>query len=104
LHKLTERGVPVRLSAEHGVVPGAPADAEVLWEMGAPGAGERDDPAYVRGVMQSLAKAGVAGFEIDAPLPVTSEANRRFYTLWGRLSYDPKTPASVWEPKPAKKP
>ncbi|MFB3777337.1 MAG: hypothetical protein ACE141_06985 [Bryobacteraceae bacterium] len=104
LDKLTERGIPLRLSAEHGSAPAAPAEAEVLWEVGAPGARERDDPAFVRGVMQDLTKTGVAGFEIDGPLPVTSEANRRFYTLWGRLSYDPKTPASVWEPKLVKRP
>ena len=107
LAKVAESDVPWRISEKYTggqAKTSVPAGTEVLWEVEPPSAEDRDNPAFVRGVLQDLIKAGVTGLEIDGPLPVTSEANRLFYLLWGRLSYDPKTPAGVWEAKAVKKP
>jgi hypothetical protein len=105
--KVAEGGIPWRLSEKYSdgqAKPAHPDGTEILWEIEAPSAEDRHNPAFVRGVMQNLLKAAVAGLDIDGPLPVASEVNRSFYLLWGRLSYDPKTPASVWEPKAVNKP
>ena len=107
LAKVAEGDVPWRISERYtggqAKTP-VPAGSEVLWKVEPPRAEDRDNPAFVRGVLQDLLKSGVTGLEIDGPLPVTSEASRRFYLLWGRLSYDPKTPATVWEVKAVTKP
>src|SRR5260370_40998569 len=72
----------------------------------------------------SLGRSGSSGFENDAPLAQKGFGNRpgvwgvfteehkdrmfwkweferywMFYTLWGRLSYDPKTAESAWMPE-----
>jgi hypothetical protein len=57
------------------------------------------DPQYVRRAAPTFALSGSAGFEIDAPGPKRSSADYRpwlFYLLWGRLSYDPAAPETVW--------
>jgi len=70
---------------------------------GAAGRAEWSDPAFVRKTLQELTQPGVAGFEIEAPQAVSLDANRLLYLLWGRLSYDPKTPGTLWGGKAAKK-
>ena len=79
------------------------------------------DPDYVRRAVPTFTLSGSVGFEIDAPLAQKGFGNRPgqwgvftpahqdrvfwkweferywlFYLLWGRLSYDPKTPETVW--------
>lgn len=78
------------------------------------------DPGYVRRAVPTFTLSGSVGFEIDPPLAQKGFGNRPgkwgiftdsekdrvfwkwefqrywlFYQLWGRLSYDPKTPDSV---------
>jgi len=79
------------------------------------------DPGFVRRMVPTFTLSGTQGFEIDAPLAQKGFGNRPgqwgvftaahqdrvfwkweferywlFYLLWGRLSYDPKTPETVW--------
>ncbi|MEK7403543.1 MAG: hypothetical protein AAB225_00400 [Acidobacteriota bacterium] len=79
------------------------------------------DPDYVRRAVPTFTLSGSVGFEIDPPLAQKGFGNRPgrwgvfteaakdrafwkweferhwlFYLLWGRLSYDPKTPDTVW--------
>ncbi len=79
------------------------------------------NPDFVRRMVPTFAISGTSGFEIDPPLAQKGFGNRPgawgiftpqhqdrvfwkweferywlFYMLWGRLSYDPKTPDSVW--------
>jgi hypothetical protein len=71
----------------------------MFWQLEAAKPGERalwNDPAHVRRTVAALAQPGFAGFEIQAPPPGGSGTDALFYLLWGRLSYDPKTPDSVW--------
>ena len=90
-----------------GQSPPAVAGAEALiWRLEAPGAAGRaewSDPAFVRKTLLELAQPGVAGFEIEAPQAVSLDANRLLYLLWGRLSYDPKAPETLWGGKATKK-
>jgi hypothetical protein len=94
-----------------------------LWGLGSHRLLLWGNPAYVRRAAPTFSLGGAEGFEIDPPLAqkgfgnqpgrwgvfTDAELSRRqswrwewerywfFYTLWGRLSYDPATPASVWE-------
>jgi len=92
-----QAGQPLRIIAKYGdrTAAAKPGPEELLWriETGG-GASQRSwsDPAFVRKTIASLAHGGSAGFEIEPP----DEASRLFYMLWGRLSYDPKTPDTVW--------
>jgi hypothetical protein len=79
------------------------------------------DPEFVRRTVPTFKLSGAIGFEIDPPLAQKGFGNRPgkwgifaesqkgrvfweheferywlFYLLWGRLSYDPKTPERVW--------
>jgi hypothetical protein len=79
------------------------------------------NPDFVRRMAPTFTLSGTLGFEIDPPLAQKGFGNRSgkwgiftpgqedrvfwkweferywlFYLLWGRISYDPKTPASVW--------
>jgi len=79
------------------------------------------DPGFVRRMVPTFTLSGSQGFEIDAPLAQKGFGNRPgqwgvftaahqdrvfwkweferywlFYLLWGRLSYDPRTPETVW--------
>jgi hypothetical protein len=92
-----------------------------LWGLGSHRLLLWGDPEYVRRAVPTFTMAGTQGFEIDPPLAqkgfgnapgtwgvFTDAKNDRvfwkyeferywmFYTLWGRLSYDPKTPEKVW--------
>jgi hypothetical protein len=93
-----------------------------LWGLGSHRLLLWGNPGYVRRAVSTFGLGGAEGFEIDAPLaqkgfgnaPETwgvftdAELARRqswrwewerywlFYTLWGRLSYDPDTSDSVW--------
>jgi hypothetical protein len=105
--KFTARTVPWRSTEKYA--PGSAkashaADSEVVWTIPAANQEDRTNPGFARAVVADMARLDAAGLEIDGPLPVTSEANQRFYLLWGRLSYDPKTPDSVWGGGVAKKP
>lgn len=87
---------------------------EVFWELHGPGRillwGDAD---YVRRALPTFTLGGADGFEIEPPDldsgPIFSEPHNNreswrwnferywlFYQLWGRLSYDPKTPDRIW--------
>lgn len=93
-----------------------------LWGLGSHRLLLWGDPEYVRRAVSTFGLAGSEGFEIDPPLAQKgfgnapgrwgifddSQAKRvfwkweferywMFYRLWGRLSYDPATPANAWE-------
>ncbi len=80
------------------------------------------DPDFVKRAAPTLTLSGSKGFEIDAPLAQKGFGNRpgkwgifagghedrifwkrdferywMFYLLWGRLTYNPKAPARLWE-------
>ena len=69
-----------------------------------------EDPQHVRRALSIFNMSDTQGFEVGAPVaPVFTEANKHhifwtydwerywlFYTLWGRLGYDPSTPERVW--------
>ncbi len=102
-----------------------PRDYEFFWEVWALGSHRLflwGNPEYVRRAAASFTLSGAAGFEIDPPLAQKGFGNRAgrwgiftpahqdkvwwrwefqrywfFYLLWGRLSYDPKTPEQVWQ-------
>ncbi len=92
-----------------------------LWGLGSHRLFLWGDPEYVRRSVSTFGMSGASGFEIDPPLAQKGYGNRpgkwgvfteaqkdrafwkweferywMFYLLWGRLSYDPKTPESVW--------
>ena len=105
IEEVTNAGVPFLVSASYqGGDPPPPVEGAgaLVWRLEPSGAESRD-PAYVRKTVQELARPGVAGFEIDAPQDGSPEANRLFYLLWGRLSYNPKTPGTLWGEKPVAK-
>lgn len=91
-----------------------------LWGLGSHRLLLWGDPDYVRRAVPTFTLSGSKGFEIDAPLAQKGFGNRPgkwgvftteqkdrvfwkweferywlFYLLWGRLSYDPKTP-DLW--------
>jgi hypothetical protein len=92
-----------------------------LWGLGSHRLLLWGDPDFVKRAVPTFHLSGSTGFEIDAPLAQKGFGNRPgtwdvftsankdrmfwkweferywlFYLLWGRLSYDPKTPASTW--------
>jgi hypothetical protein len=98
-----EDGTPVRVSNRFGMqgpaLPFKPASAQLIWDAGRAGAPDTrtlTDPNFVRRTVPMFSEAGYSGFEIDAPQTPGSEGEQLFYLLWGRLSYNPKTPESVW--------
>jgi hypothetical protein len=91
-----------------------------LWGLGSHRLLLWGDPVHVRRAVSTFDLAGSEGFEIDPPLAqkgfgnapgkwgIFADEKRNFwkweferywlfYQLWGRLSYDPGTAASVWE-------
>lgn len=94
-----------------------------LWGLGSHRLLLWGNPGYVRRAVSTFPLGGALGFEIDAPLAQKGFGNRPgrwgvftapelarrqhwrwewerywlFYTLWGRLSYDPATPEAVWK-------
>jgi len=112
------------LKKSPGARPGKLRPYDFFWEIWALGSNRLllwGDPDYVRRAVPTLTLSGSRGFEIDAPLAQMGFGNRPgkwgvfasgqqdrvfwkwdferywlFYMLWGRLSYDPKTPAAVW--------
>ena len=80
-------------------LPARPPSSQPIWEVVTADSAKRllwSDPDFVRRTVIALDEPGYSGFEIDPPLPPDSEDTGLFYVLWGRLSYDPKTPASAW--------
>jgi hypothetical protein len=76
-----------------------PLRAESYWSLGAQRLLLWGDPDFVRRAVATFPLGGAAGFEIDAPLERKDRSFDRywlFYLLWGRLSYDLKTPEKVW--------
>ena len=101
-----------------------PRGYEFLWEVWALGSNRLllwGDPEHVRRAAPMLTLSGTQGFEIDEPLAQKGFGNRSgrwgiftaahqdrvfwkyeferywlFYLLWGRLTYNPKTPERVW--------
>ena len=101
-----------------------PRPYEFYWELWTLGSNRlllSGDPEYVRRAAPTFALSGTSGFEIDAPLAqrgfgngpekygiLADSQSRRvfwqrsferywlFYLLWGRLSFDPKTPDKLW--------
>jgi hypothetical protein len=101
-----------------------PRGYDFYWEVWALGSHRLllwGDPGYVRRAAPTFTVSDTVGFEIDAPLAqkgfgnrpgkwgiFTAEQSRRvfwkweferywlFYLLWGRLTYDPRTPERVW--------
>ncbi|MBI5280529.1 MAG: hypothetical protein HY858_02520 [Candidatus Solibacter usitatus] len=92
-----------------------------LWGLGSHRLLMWGDPDYVRRAVPTFTLSGSAGFEIDPPLAQKGFGNRPgvwgvfeekqtdrvfwkyewqrywlFYLLWGRLSYDPAEPESLW--------
>ncbi len=105
-----ENGAPLRISSRFGSeTPGLPAkqaSCQLIWDAGQAGATDRQsltDPAFVRRTVPLFSQSGYSGFEIDAPQPPGSEGQELFYLLWGRLSYNPKTPDTVWRGELKKK-
>lgn len=102
-----------------------PRSYQFYWELWGLGSNRLllwGDPEHVRRAVSTFELAGSEGFEIDPPLAQKgfgnapgrwgvfddSQAKRvfwkweferywMFYRLWGRLSYDPAAPASVWQ-------
>jgi hypothetical protein len=93
-----------------------------LWGLGSHRLLLWGNPGYVRRAVSGFGLGGAVGFEIDPPLAQKGYGNRPgkwgiftasqqqrvfwqweferywlFYLLWGRLSYDPQTPANVWQ-------
>jgi hypothetical protein len=71
----------------------------VYWEVSALGSNRFlpwGDPAFVRRAVPGFTISETEGFEIDAPRARRDPGDWFFYLLWGRLSYDPKTPEKVW--------
>jgi hypothetical protein len=104
LKAATSGAAPLRISVRYSGVlrtpPPRPPSSQLIWELRTSDPAQRrpwSDPDFVRRTVVSLAQPGYAGFEIDPPLPPESDGDRLFYTLWGRLGYDPKTLASVWQ-------
>ncbi|RPI08960.1 MAG: hypothetical protein EHM65_09675 [Acidobacteriales bacterium] len=92
-----QAGQPLRVVAKYGdrTAAAKPGPEELLWRIEAGDSAQQhswNDPVFVRKTTASLAQGGSAGFEIEPP----DKASRLFYMLWGRLSYDPKTPDTVW--------
>ncbi|MGC9973239.1 MAG: hypothetical protein ABSE56_21905 [Bryobacteraceae bacterium] len=76
-----------------------PRQYECLWSLGSQRLLLWGDPDFVRRAVATFTLPGPAGFEIDAPLEQKERTFDRhwfFYLLWGRLSYDPKTPDKIW--------
>jgi len=101
-----------------------PRPYDFFWEVWALGSHRLllwGDPDFVRRAVPTFTLSGSAGFEIDPPLAQKGFGNRpgnwgifteaekhrafwrweferywMFYLLWGRLSYDTKTPERVW--------
>lgn len=101
-----------------------PRSYEFFWEVWGLGSHRIllwGDPEYVRRAAPTFALSGSVGFEIDPPLAQKGFGNRPgkwgiftegrkdlvwwkweferywfFYLLWGRLTYDPKTPEATW--------
>ena len=72
---------------------------DLYWDLGAPGVRRWllwGDAEFVRRAAGTLGLGGAAGFEIDAPGWMDFDRHWLFYLLWGRLTYDPKTPEKVW--------
>jgi hypothetical protein len=92
-----------------------------LWGLGSHRLLLWGNPEYVKRAVSTFHLAGAVGFEIDPPLAQKGFGNRPgawgvfteaqkdrvfwnweferywlFYLLWGRLSYDPKTPDTAW--------
>ncbi len=92
-----------------------------LWGLGSHRLLLWGDPDYVRRAVSTFTLSDSIGFEIDPPLAQKGYGNRPgewdvfteaqksrvfwkndferywlFYLLWGRLSYDPKTPEKIW--------
>jgi hypothetical protein len=92
-----------------------------LWGIGSHRLLLGGDPDYVRRAVPTFSLGGGIGFEIDPPLAQKGFGNQPgqwklftdpykdrifwkwdferywfFYTLWGRLAYDPKTPDNYW--------
>ena len=103
LQAATEAGVPLRIGVRYTGGRTAeiaqPAGGEMFWQLEAASPSDGalwNDPAHVRRTVAAFSQPGFAGFEIQAPAPGETGSDERFYLLWGRLSYDPKTPDSVW--------
>jgi hypothetical protein len=92
-----------------------------LWGLGSHRLLLWGSPDFVKRAVPTFRLSGSSGFEIDPPLAQKGFGNRAgvwdvftpaqkdrifwkweferywmFYLLWGRLSYDPKTPETVW--------
>jgi hypothetical protein len=92
-----------------------------LWGLGSHRLLLWGNPDFVKRAVPTFRLSGSSGFEIDAPLAQKGFGNRpgvwgvftgahqdrmfwkweferywMFYLLWGRLSYDPKTPDKLW--------
>jgi hypothetical protein len=100
----TGSGVPLRIGRRFvvggGVGTPPKTEHETIWQIADPTPAGRKtwtDPAFVRRSVPLFTRAGSAGFEIEAPASPTNPGDTLFFLLWGRLSYDPKTPDSVWE-------
>lgn len=100
-----------------------------LWGLGSHRLLLWGNPDHVRRAASTFRSGGAEGFEIDPPLAQKGFGNRPgrwgvftdaelprrrfwrwewerywlFYTLWGRLSFDPATPASAWEAELARR-
>lgn len=76
-----------------------PLHYDFYWSLGSHRLLLSGDPDFVRRAVATFPLGGGAGFEIDAPFERKERPFDRywlFYLLWGRLSYDPKTPEKVW--------
>jgi hypothetical protein len=103
LQAAIQAGVPLRIGVRYpsGRVSQIvrPAGVEMFWQLEAASPSDGvlwNDPAHVRRTVTALSQPGFAGFEIQAPAAGETTTDALFYLLWGRLSYDPKTPDSVW--------
>ncbi len=57
------------------------------------------DPQYARLTAQCVS-LGAMGIEVGASHTVVEPENRMTYFVWGRLSYDPSAPDTVWRAHP----
>lgn len=73
-----------------------PSTRQLVWQVSLPRLQTEfpyADPTFVRQAAQTFSFGGALGFEIEAP----NLDSAWFYSVWGRLTFDPRTPDAVFQ-------